>query len=120
MVLRASIKLRTAAIKKAIVTFSKYICNIINISYFIDRPCLVADEGAKKEVLLEEGVDRAPGVELAIFTCKSIFWSTYFFKVISDSLFLKLGLREPIDSYPKLAIGSVANRRSRVLVVNSV
>ena len=40
--------------------------------------------------------------------------------MISDSLFLKLGLREPIDSYPKLAIGSVANRRSRVLVVNSV
>ena len=38
------------------------------MSYFIDRPCLVADEGAKKEVLLEEGVDRAPGVELAIFT----------------------------------------------------
>ena len=41
---------------------------IINISYFIDRPCLVADEGAKKEVLLEDGVDRVPGVELAIFT----------------------------------------------------
>ena len=68
-------------------------------------------------------MDRAPGVELAIFTCKSIFWyvnSTYFFKVITDSLFFKLSLREPIDSYPKLAIGSVANRRSRVLVVNSV
>ena len=68
-------------------------------------------------------MDRAPGVELAIFTCKSIFWyvnSTYFFKVITDSLFLKLGLREPIDSYPKLAIGSVANQRSRVLVVGSV
>ena len=68
-------------------------------------------------------MDRAPGVELAIFTCKSIFWyvnSTYFFKVITDSLFFKLGLREPIDSYSKLAIGSVANQRSRVLVVGSV
>ena len=68
-------------------------------------------------------MDRAPGVELAIFTCKSIFWyvnSTYFFKVTTDSLFFKLDLREPIDSCPKLAIGSVANRRSRVLVINSV
>ena len=66
MVLRASIKLRTAAIKKKLLYF--LYSNIINISYFIDRPCLVADEGAKKDVLLEEGVDRAPGVELAIFT----------------------------------------------------
>ena len=68
-------------------------------------------------------MDRAPGVELAIFTCKSIFWyvdSTYFFKVITDSLIFKLGLREQIDRYSKLAIGSVANRRSRGLVVSSV
>ena len=59
--------------------------NIINISYFIDRPCLVADEGAKKEVLLEEGVDRVPGVELAIFTFyqrPTCLQCIFFFKVI--------------------------------------
>ena len=56
-----------------------------------------------------------PGVELAIFssyqpTCLQRIFFKVFFK------FFKLGLREPLDSYPKLAIGLVNEGRPRVLV----